>query len=241
MWVKLQHAPKYLFGFCYVLPADSQYYSHESFSSIQEKVKTSETCKEFCILGDMNARFGQSVLSLLDQDKVPGMENFSYPVLPDNVPLPNENAFILSSVCKESELLVLNILEKPTNHFKSKKTYKQGTEWISELDTCILSPSAVSGVSEFSVIHNVSLPSDQAPISVTLSLPDVDLESLYTRAYQLGNYSIHNGVSSVRKVIKPIRLANVDERLFLHNIQLLAVPMIMNNINDDVNNVTNIV
>ncbi len=64
-------------------------------------MKTSETCKEFCILGNMNARFGQSVRSLLEQDEVPGMENFSYPVLSDDVPLPNENAFILSSVCKE--------------------------------------------------------------------------------------------------------------------------------------------
>ncbi len=45
VWVQLRHAPKYLFGFCAVSPADSQYYSHESFSSIQEKVKTSETCR----------------------------------------------------------------------------------------------------------------------------------------------------------------------------------------------------
>ncbi len=98
---------------------------------------------------------------------------------------------------------MLNNLDTQRNHFISKKTYREGSEWISELDTRIPSPSMVSGVSEFSVIHNISLPSDYAPISVTLSLPHVVLESLYTHAHQLGGHSIHNGVSSVRKVTKP--------------------------------------
>ncbi len=65
--VQLRHAPKYLFGFCYVPPADSRYYSHDYFSSVQEKLKTCEMCKEYCIIGDMKARFGQYVRSLLVQ------------------------------------------------------------------------------------------------------------------------------------------------------------------------------
>ena len=119
IWIQLRHAPKYLFGFCYVPPADSRYYSHDSFASVQEKLKTSEKCKEYCILGDMNARFGQYVRSLV-QGELPDIDNYSYPVLPDDVQLPNENAFILSSVCKESGLLVLNNLQTPTNHFVSQ-------------------------------------------------------------------------------------------------------------------------
>lgn len=82
-----------------------------------------------------------------------------------------------------------------------------------------MSPSMVSRVSEFSVIHNASLPSDHAPISVTLSLPDVDLENLCTRAHQLGGYTVPHNDSGYRTVAKHIRINDADERLFLHNIQ----------------------
>ncbi len=50
-----------MFGFCYILPSDSQHYSHESFAVIQEKLSSSDTGKDYVIMGDMNARLGTSV------------------------------------------------------------------------------------------------------------------------------------------------------------------------------------
>ena len=61
VWVEFRCVPKYLFGFCYIPPSDSEYYSHYSFAAIQEKLKTSVTCHEFCIIGDMNSKFGHLV------------------------------------------------------------------------------------------------------------------------------------------------------------------------------------
>ena len=46
IWLQLKFAPRCLFGFCYIPPSDSQYYSHESFACIQEKIATSNTCHE---------------------------------------------------------------------------------------------------------------------------------------------------------------------------------------------------
>ena len=63
----------------------------------------------------MKARFGQCVRSLLVQAELPDTD----------AQLPNENAFTLSSVRKESELLVLHNLQFPTNHFVSQ-TCKNG-------------------------------------------------------------------------------------------------------------------
>ena len=39
------HRSTYLFFFSYVPQADSRYYSHDSFFSTQEKLKTRDTCK----------------------------------------------------------------------------------------------------------------------------------------------------------------------------------------------------
>ena len=238
IWIQLRCAPKYLFGFCYIPPADSQYYSHDSFASIQEKIKTSEMCQRYVIIGDMNTRFGQLARELTEQVELPDGDNYSYPVLPDDIRVPNDNAFILSSICKESELVLINNLKTPFKHFVSKKTYKKGSEWISELDTCVASASVVSRVDEFSVFHNDSLPSDHAPIAITLSLPGIDLENLCSRAGHLGDHAIlHN---NKKTTVKPINIHDVDETLFLNNLQLNDIPAITASIDETANNVTDL-
>ncbi len=85
-------------------PSDSLYYSHESFSSIQEKILTSYPCQECFLTGDMNTRFGSFVRDLM---RFPGLRDheFSYPCIPDDVMFPNDNAFILSGICKETKLV----------------------------------------------------------------------------------------------------------------------------------------
>ncbi len=57
-------------------------------------------------MGDMNARFGASVRQQLSFVEVPLCDSVSYPVMPDDVNVPSENAFILSSICQETNMLV---------------------------------------------------------------------------------------------------------------------------------------
>ena len=54
--------------------------------------------------------------------EIPNHDEYSYPVLPDDVNVPNNNAFILSSMCKEFKLLLLNNLKTPMKHYVSGKT-----------------------------------------------------------------------------------------------------------------------
>lgn len=61
---------------------------------------------------------------------------------------------------------------------------------VSELNTCVVGASVVGGVSEFSVFQNEAFPSDHAPISITVSLPEIDLENLCNRAHNLGDHAI---------------------------------------------------
>ena len=46
IWIQLRGIPDCLFGFCYIPPCGSRYYSHESFSSIQGKIMSAGACNK---------------------------------------------------------------------------------------------------------------------------------------------------------------------------------------------------
>ena len=66
VWLRFSFEPKTMFGFCYVPPFESQYFSHTSFVSIQEKLKCEYLVDKFVLLGDMNARFGHFVREIVN-------------------------------------------------------------------------------------------------------------------------------------------------------------------------------
>ena len=107
----------------------SHYYSHNSFSSIQEQLMNDTNSNAFCVIGDLNARFGTLVRELPERVKLPDGSNYSYPYLPDDVRLPNDNALILSNICTETGMVLGNNLKTPINHFRSDKTYRKGSDW----------------------------------------------------------------------------------------------------------------
>ena len=208
IWIKFRFAPTVSFGFCYIPPTDSHYYSHNSFSSIQEQLMTDTNSNAFCVVGDLNARFGTLAREFPERVKLPESSNYSYPYLPDDVRVPNDNALILSNICMETGMVLVNNLKIPTNHFRSDKTYRKGSEWVSEIDTCTVSSNLVSDVSGFAVIMNDSLPSDHAPITITLSVSGVDLDGLLTRSQYLGNHAV---IYDKKLCNKPINMCNIDE------------------------------
>ena len=209
-----------------VSDSDSEYYSHDSFASIQEKLKSNVQCQEFCIMGDMNSRFGPLVHELSNNVELPNHESYSYPVVPDDIRVSNDNALILSNICKESRMLMLNNLKTPVRHFIGKKTYRKGREWVSELDACFVSPSVLSRVTEFSVLQNESLPSDHAPITITMTLPGVDMEALCDRAQYLGDHAVLYNVTGMNKNLrKPLCMKDIDAQAFLNNLELIDLPI----------------
>ena len=61
------------------------------------------------IIGDMKARLGISVRELLGRMDVVGI---SYPVIPDPVPTPNDNARAMLGICVEEQLLVVKTCDR---------------------------------------------------------------------------------------------------------------------------------
>ena len=78
--------------------------------------------KNVCIIGDLNTRFGSIIQTMPARSNNPGIQSCSYPVIPDNIASPNDSAFILSSICIDNDLVVLNNVKTSYSHFQSQKT-----------------------------------------------------------------------------------------------------------------------
>ena len=227
VWFQIQCVPDTLFGFCYVPPTDSQYFNHQSFVAIHEKLLDYKGNTKFFIIGDLNARFGSSVRNISLQSKCPDIKECLYPYIPDDVSGPNDNAYLLSTVCIDHSLLVLNNVKTPTKYFPSQKTFKRRDHWISELDTNIVSYGLLDFLSNFTVHHTNWLPSDHAPISVDLKLNRFNLDSVLVRASNLGGHGSLLGQSNQNYVgNKPIKYNQININDFSRNIADLPVPNI---------------
>ena len=107
VWFKLKCVPDTLFGFCYIPPPDSPYFSFVALGRIQEKIKTN-SYNRCVLLDDFNARYGNSVRELpVDL----GLRDLSYPNIEDLVRIANDNAKALLGMCTDEHLLVLNNLK----------------------------------------------------------------------------------------------------------------------------------
>lgn len=196
--------PRVVFGFCYILPCDSKYYSHEFFAAVQERIKSGDTCSNDIIMGDMNARFGKSVRELLPVPQLNNVCPLLYPVLSDDVNVPNDNAEILATICKDNKMVVINSLKTPQKHFISNKIYRKRGTLISELDTCIVSLDILDSVSDFHVLQHNDLTSDHAitPITMTITTTGADLRELLERASHFGDHSVLHNKTRTRYVKK---------------------------------------
>ena len=215
IWFRLKCIPGVLFGACYIPPADSEYFSYTQLSKIQEKIKTSECGNGCIIIGDMNARLGTSIRELTERL---GLVEYSYPFIPDPIPTPNDNAVAIFGICVEEQLLIVNNLKTPYSHYQSRKTFRRGREWTSEIDTCLVSKNLVKFIIGFQVIDNDLLPSDHAPIAIILQPPSVSLESVKLRASELGKHGAeYSDVSTTynRLTKRSIQFQKIDIDVFL--------------------------
>ena len=197
---------------------------------------------KFCIIGDLNARFGNRVRDIPLQCNNPDIKECTYPNIPDDISTPNDNAYLLSTVCVDHSLLVLNNVKTPTKYFPSQKTFKRRNQWISELDTTIVSYELLDNLSNLTVHQTDWLPSDHAPISIDLKSTRFNTESMLLRATNLGGHgSLMGQVSHDRIGNRPIRYEQINVNEFSNNMTNLPMPNIDNtNVNTIVSDISNV-
>ena len=235
VWLQLKCQPGVLFGFLYIPPHDSPYFSESSFSYIQEKIKESSV-SFYVIIGDLNARFGNKVRELNTHLDMPDL---SYPTIPDPILIPNSNANLMYSICSEEKLLVVNNAKINNRKFKGDLTYKQGNVWVSEVDVCIISPDLYNSVENFRVRKDIVLPSDHAPISFDMKM-NKNLNSIYDRAAALGDHDACYSSQKPTMAKKTIRYKQMDSTSFLDKLAQQRPPDLDENIERTVENMSNI-
>ncbi len=99
---------------CYIPPHDYENFTQQSFAAIQERISDGES--EYITLGDTNCRVGKYGRDLPALSKTANAQSSEYPILPDCVNTPNDNAYVLSTICMENKLLVLSNLKTITNY-----------------------------------------------------------------------------------------------------------------------------
>ena len=216
VWLQLSCLMPFMLGFCYVPPQDSPYFDIGAFGNIQQKVKW---CEEMnfapLIIGDINSRFGSSVNNLLQDGSAIPPGRFSYPTVPDDVRYPNENANSLAQICTNNGLLIVNNLKDGDKTFVSKLTFKRRQTWISELDVCLSHYNFIRYITSFKVIHDLSLPSDHAPLTISVSPPPQDYAGLLRRAERLGDHTVLHSAQRRQHtaVRRPLPLRQMDQDL----------------------------
>ena len=226
VWLRVRCVPDVVFGFCYIPPSDSTYFTHQSFVTLHEKMIDYKGNTKFCVIGDMNARFGTSVRSIPLRSSSPNMHVYTYPNIPDATASPNDNAYILSTLCVDNNLIVVNNVQTPICHFPSNKIFKNRTEWISEIDTSIVSYELLSSIKSFNVHQTDWLPSNHAPISIELKVSSFTMDNILLRANNLGGHgSLMGRVVHGTEVNRPVRYEQIDTFKFSNAIESVTVPI----------------
>ena len=164
------------FGAVYITPRDFPFYSPQSFSVIQKECIAHEY--KTLILGDMNAR-------------IPDLDNFDKPnsgiSYHRNVDTRgNANGRELTLIMDSCRLNPLNHMRMDGKQFGGGFTFKQKSQWISQLDWALCSLDILCDVISFNVMQNDVLPTNHAPITLTLACDNVSHSDLLTRATDLG-------------------------------------------------------
>ena len=221
VWLKLKCVPEVLFGFVYIPPSDSPYFSETSLSSIQEKLKTSEASNGAVIIGDLNAHFGNMLQQLPNHLD---LNNLSYPLIPDPTRTANNNAKMIFSICAEESLAVVNNAVIGNQAFTSQLTYRQGNVWTSELDYVLVSCNMLKSINSYNVYQDMSLPSDHAPVAINIEPQHVDLNNLLERAKMLADHCVGQGSSGKSVCKRPIKFNTIDKRMFLDKLSQCEMP-----------------
>ena len=237
VWLKLRGLPNFTLVALYIPPSDSIYHSLAPLTEIQAFLHDNPD-EKILIIGDLNARFGDSREEFLhDKNLPPGTH---YLPSADPVNSPNENArYVLSSL---SSLLLINGLTIGHKSYPSSLTFRRGPNWISELDSCLVSQTHVQIITDFTVHQRTDLPSDHAPISMTLDTEATNVTLIpENRASVLGESYVAPTPTTDDYNKRPIRMRDINADAASQALATLQTPPLdpAASINDTINDMNN--
>ena len=163
------------------------------------------------VIGDLNARFGEKRKGFIEGKELP--QQTHYNSCGDNVKNPNSNARYIQSALRD--LVLLNGLNAYRMSNAGECTYRKGTRWISELDSCLVSPALLPAITQFDINQSLQIPSDHAPISLSLSVKCIQQESdamqqVLARSANLGTVQVEAQTPAQWRPRRPMRMESID-------------------------------
>ena len=189
---RLKCCPSVLFIVCYIPPVDSPSCRMEAIAEVNAAVQTIDS-EELVLIGDLNCCYATLRQAFIaDKHCTAGL---SYAASLDNAKVPNENAKLLIDIL--NPLILINGLTNESKCFSNQLTYRQKDQWISELDHCYVTPNLLESIRDFRVESRLDLPSDHAPICVSLSIDTLKYEvHFYEKLCERASQLCHHPVAS---------------------------------------------
>lgn len=206
VWFKLKQAPGISFAALYVPPRDSPFFSHESFSVINEHCRNPHDL--IILMGDVNARLGP--LDCFNDQAI----DCTYSTNPDE--RRNANGNDLRDLMLTNSIKPINGLTFRRHQFRGGLTFRKGRRWVSQIDWAMTSIPVLKHIQSFSVMNDVAVPTDHAPIELILNKLETSASELLNRASDLGE----SAFSGSR--IKAIKIQEVDPTQFVTNLPSTA-------------------
>ena len=219
IWFTFDFLPNVSFGGVYIAPASSSYYCESDLAAVQSKCITRKTPINI-FGGDLNGKFCMKDLQSIVKDR----PSCSYVNV--NTPKSDKTGTGLTSLCIDCDMVPLNHLKSNEAQFTGGLTYREGKRWISEVDWFICSFEAVSAISSLEIDNSLSVPSDHAPISITINcepLLSPKVEPLLYRSFQLGSHTVSDKPKScmppgVPKKRRQVKSSDVNRNNFVEKI-----------------------
>ena len=181
IWFKLQPAPGFLFGALYIPPSDSPYFSPQSFATLHEYARAQDS--KVMVLGDLNARMPNLDVFCDRQNAVSYEKNVDRGS--------NSNGRTLLDIAMQCGLKPLNHLRYNGRQYEGNFTFRQKTDWISQIDWILVNPEALPHVKLFSVASQLDLPTNHAAVTAMISYPPPTALSIKERAAMLGESAVN--------------------------------------------------
>ena len=203
VWFRISLAPNIYFGAVYIPPSDSLYFSPDSFALLHSRACLKN--QHVVVMGDLNARH-------------PNLSQYNDPNLDvkyiENVDLgTNSNGRSLQNLCNSSGIRPLNHMTYRNTVFHGGLTYKQGRQWISQLDWGLVSQELLSHVNNFTIIQQTPILTDHAALHLELVNLPYPVNDLLCRAKQLGESYVRESTCTTQ----PIPFHTVDPEKFCSN------------------------
>ena len=157
IWLELSCYPEYIFGGIYISPNDSPYFEPALFGSLMSNTMQ---YSKVIIMGDFNSRVGEPSMVYTNENV------YEYSGIKD-VTL-NANGKQLLDICKASEMVVANHLVVGNKTLGGNLSYRQGENWVSEIDLCLIK-SKIVGVIQDVIVDQRIHGSDHAPLVATFA------------------------------------------------------------------------